>query len=91
VYCFKRGISDIFPRITGNWRRFDGTGSVIVTTSFELEERGRAMLIYAGISMLFMALGPLVRWFLISICFLEMVFLYKHSGGYYQYNFDSYF
>jgi EmrB/QacA subfamily drug resistance transporter len=38
--------------------------AAIVATSFELEERGRAMSIYAGISTIFMALGPLIGGFL---------------------------
>ena len=38
--------------------------SAIVNTAFELNERGKAMSIYAGISMVFMALGPLIGGFL---------------------------
>ncbi len=38
--------------------------AAILTISFELEERGRAISIYTGISTIFMALGPLIGGFL---------------------------
>lgn len=38
--------------------------AAIVNTAFELKERGKATSIYAGISMIFMALGPLIGGFL---------------------------
>ena len=66
--------------------------AAIVNVTFKLEERGKAMAIYAGVAMAFMALGPLLggffteyvswRWSFfinipIAICTIFMVFIVK--------------
>ena len=57
------------------------SSQAIVTSAFPVQERGRAMGIYAGISLAFMALGPLIGGFLTEQFGWEWVFFINVPVG----------